>query len=77
MLVLAFNQRQFPRTIGKSEWREIDRWRRVTSRNLAVTSGMQLSNLAILRSFRPELYALAIERIINPPIVVHPKQEFA
>lgn len=79
MLKLLFVLSKFPRTIGRKEWKEIWRWKRVTEKELKKHEAEMLErmrNFAAFGTTHPEMYQDMIERIINPPITFHDKQEF-
>jgi len=71
MLQLYFNPQKFPRTITREEWREIWRWKRITEKKLREEMSRQLANLATYGITHPEY----LERFVNPPLLVHDKQE--
>lgn len=74
MFRLVFDHSRIPRTTTRKEWREIDRWRRITERQVkkAVAEEHELlrRNLDMLP---PETRARMIDRMINPPLMVYPE----
>lgn len=75
MLALCFNQTKVPRTVTRDEWREIDRWRRVTQRQLAKDAQAEIERLVVFGSTHPELARRMAERITNPPLLLGPYQD--
>ena len=77
MTRLVFNADKIARTTTRSEWREIDRWRRVTQRELskhdAAMIAMLREPLSDLAAFgQAQMRADVIQSIVNPPIMVYP-----
>lgn len=70
-LVLYFNPAKFPRSITHKEWQEIWRWKRVVEKRLDKELLGRLSNFAVYGTTHPEIY----DEIINPPLLIHDKQE--
>lgn len=76
MLQLYFNPAKFPRTIKRDEWKEIWRWKRITENKLIEATETQLQNLVIFGSTMPRYVRDDImDKTINPPLLVHDKQE--
>lgn len=72
MIRLLFNAAAIPRTTTREQWREIDRWRRVTERTLRAERDRQIANMITYGTSHPELLGDFIDRAINPPIMVYP-----
>ena len=73
MLALLFNQRAIPRSTMRSEWREIDRWRRKTQREI---DRLTMNGREAMQNFgafgHTEMHIQLAERMINPPVLVFP-----
>lgn len=74
MLAIMLDIRRFPRSMSRKEWREIDRWRRVTQRRINEETARQLYNLGAYGTTHPEIYRDVMERIVNPPMLMGPYQ---
>lgn len=68
MMQILWTPHMLPRTMTRAEWREIDRWRRVTQRELNKQGDAAMRDLLIFGSAR-----IDVDRIINPPMIVHAK----
>lgn len=74
---LLFQSERILRTTTRSEWRKIDRWRRVTQRELTQHEG---AIVAEVRKAQNDIMAFgsatirqeAVDRIINPPLMIYP-----
>lgn len=78
MLQLYFYPQGFPRTIGRKEWKEIWRWRRIVQKKLIEELQRQTDNLIMYgdtlpRYMREDMY----DKLINPPLLIHDKQGFS
>jgi hypothetical protein len=71
-LVLLFDPAKFPRTITRKEWKEIWRWKRMATKELKKELEKRMHNALLYGSSHPELW----DSIINPPLLIHDKQEF-
>jgi hypothetical protein len=76
--MLLFDQKRLPRSMKREEWREVDRWRRITQRKLREATERDAD---AIRRAREELGAfgsatllLAAERLVNPPVLIWPYQ---
>jgi hypothetical protein len=77
MIKLLFVPEQFPRTIGRDEWKEIWRWKRVTERELTKAAEQQRNDFITYGSTWPTaVRERIINEMINPPVVIHDKQDF-
>lgn len=70
---LYFNLQGFPRTIGREEWRSIWQWKRLETQRL------RFEEAEIIRALKrtdihPNIRTDLIDRIINPPLLIHDKQ---
>ena len=76
MLVLAFNQSTLPRSMTRQEWREVDRWRRVTQKVLAEQARKRVDNLIAFGSSMPSWQRKdLIDRLVNPTLLLGPYQD--
>jgi hypothetical protein len=75
MIQLLFNADAIPRSTTREQWREIDRWRRVTVRTLRDKMDRQLANAIAYGTSHPELLGDFIDRAVNPPIMIYPPLE--
>jgi len=76
MIQLSFDPSAFPRTTTRSEWKDIWRWKRETEKKIAATMKSQMDNFRIYGStWAPFMQEEFIQRVINPPIMMHPKQQ--
>ncbi|SDL08463.1 hypothetical protein SAMN05428953_12682 [Mesorhizobium muleiense] len=73
MIHLLFNADAIPRTTTREQWREIDRWRRVTERTLRAERERQIASIITYGTSHPEIVRDFIEKAINPPIMMYPK----
>lgn len=76
MIALYFDPSKFPRTITRAEWRDIWRWKRETQKRIAQEIVDRQNDLiffgtVMLPAQRKEI----IERLVNPPLLVHSKME--
>lgn len=81
---LIFQSDHIPRTTTRTEWRKIDRWRRVCQAQLRDIEAAQracLTDLAadtdliserVKRRFYSDIRSGLIDRLINPPLMVYP-----
>ena len=77
-LALYFNSSKFPRTTTRKEWTKIWRWKRITEKVLAKEMEARreeladrITNLSLYGTTHPEIW----DSFINPPLLVHDKQE--
>lgn len=70
-LALHFVPNKFPRTITRREWKEIWRWKRLAQKQLAEETEKRMLNFILYGTSHPEL----LDDLINPPLLVHDKQE--
>jgi hypothetical protein len=77
-MMLLFDQRKLPRTMNRKEWRGIDRWRRVTQHKLREAMERQVQALSAIRddlgAYGTATHLHAMERLINPPVLIGPGQ---
>jgi hypothetical protein len=75
-LALYFNPSAFPRTIPRKEWKELWRWKRIIEKELAKAHEEMMYNLVVFGSTMPDhLREDILDRLTNPPIIMHEKQE--
>lgn len=70
---LYFDQTRIPRSVGRSEWRRIQREVRVTRKELAKAEATRIDMLrdpTLPKHLREDL----INHLINPPILLGPYQ---
>ena len=77
-IAMYFVPERFPRTIGRKEWKEIWRWKRVTQKRLIEEVAKEQLMLSVYGSTMPD-YARCdlIERMIFPPLLVHDKMDMS
>lgn len=73
-MMLVFDPTKVPRSIGREEWRLMHRWCRVASREISEQNTALIKNLGAFGSTHPEFVARAVERLVNPPILLGPWQ---
>jgi len=77
-LALYFVPQLFPRTITRKEWRKIDRWRRVTQKQLAAAAADQMRNFAAFGSTMPQrMRDDFLNEMVNPPLLVHDRMDIS
>lgn len=75
-LALYFNLSKFPRSLGRDEWKEIWRWKRVTEKKLEAELEQQRFNLIAFGTTMPSYIKRdIIDQMINPPLLIHDKQQ--
>lgn len=75
MIKLAFCSQQFPRTTTRQEWKTIDRWRRITEKELAKHNDVYMSFIDDVLTFgSATMRHNYLDKVVNPPIMIHPKQ---
>lgn len=75
-MMLLFNPDKLPRTMTRAEWKECDRWRRVTQQVLKKAVDQQMMDFAVYGSTMPAgSREAAVSRIINPPVLLHPSAD--
>lgn len=70
---LLFNPANLPRSMKRQEWREIDRWRRTSTKRMRKAFDSKLS--AAMAFGDKHLIAQVIDEAINPPLLIGPYQE--
>lgn len=75
MVRLYFDSTKFDRSIGRKEWEEIWRWKRITEKKLSKALQQQIDNLVVFGTTHPELCQDLIDKIINRPLFIHDKQK--
>ena len=72
MLKLVFTPTMFPRSMTKAEWKEADRWRRVTQKKLAEHAQSEMDNLVVFgTTLAPAVRSSMIDAMVNPPLLMH------
>jgi hypothetical protein len=74
-LQLYFNPALFPRTITRKEWKKIWRWKRITQKRLAEEFEQQRLNLIMFGTTHPDIKADMLDRMINPPLLIHDRMK--
>jgi hypothetical protein len=78
MLKLYFDPTRLPRTMTKQEWKEADRWCRVTRKQLEQAAQEQINNLITFGSTMPNYIKRDImDKMIYPSVVLGPGMEEA
>lgn len=76
MIALHFVPTKFSRATTRAEWREIDRWRRVTQKKLTEENQRQINDfIAFGSTMLPQARADFLDRMTYPPLLVHSKQK--
>lgn len=71
---LLFIQRAFPRTTTRAEWRDIDRRRRVTEREIRKSNQATLETIRRLSAQgHVDVAAKLAEGLIDPPLMIIPE----
>lgn len=73
MVKLVFNRKAIPRSTTREQWRAIDRWRRVTERELRKHEDEM--RRAVMDCLSVGYAALAVgfaDRLTNPPVMPYP-----
>lgn len=74
MIRLIFQPERIPRTTTRAQWREIDRWRRVTEKRLRGWREEQSREIGqIALAGHRDLAARMAERLINPAVMIYPE----
>lgn len=73
MIRLIFQPERIPRTTTRAQWHEIDRWRRVTQRELCRQAEDQRTQIGLLMPVRPQMAARMAEKLINPAVMIYPE----
>lgn len=75
---LLFDQKRLPRSMKRAEWREIDRWRRMTQRKLREVAESRAASIRHasedLGAFGSIMLLIEAEKLINPSVVIGPYQ---
>lgn len=75
MIKLIFNPSSFPRTITRSEWKDIWRWKRDTEKRLKAHMDAQMQDFYTYgTTWSPNARDDFIQKLTNPPIMMHPRQ---
>lgn len=76
MTQLIFDRDRIPRTTTRAEWRAIDRWRRVTERQLREDVQKAVDNLVLFGTTHPDLFKKRADElalfISFPPVMMYP-----
>lgn len=77
-MILMFNPKVLPRTMTRKEWRDIDRWRRLTQKDLRAAAQREEETLRHmcedLGAFGTARLVQRIDRMVNPPVLIGPYQ---
>lgn len=74
-MMLLWDATKFPRTMKQHEWKEADRWRRVTEKKLKREMKQRFANLVAFGTTHPEINAIyerMVDEIVNPPLLLGP-----
>jgi hypothetical protein len=67
-MMLYFVPKTLPRTMTRAQWKEADRWRRMTEKKLRDQMAERIANALLFGTSHPEL----LDSIVNPPLLIHP-----
>jgi hypothetical protein len=74
---LLFVPEKLPRTWTKAQWKEADRWRRITQKKLAEARQQLMENLAVYGTTHPRIRENILNELTNPPLLLGPRMEKA
>lgn len=70
---LVFNASSLSRSITRSEWKEIWRWKRLTERRLKKSVEEQIAMLVAFGTNMPKhVREDIVDLLINPPLMIYP-----
>lgn len=76
-LQLYFIPSKFSRATTRDEWKEIWRWKRLTEQKLRADLEKERALISNLGTpLAPHIKEALLDHMINPPLLVHDKQEW-
>lgn len=75
MIQLVFCPQKFPRTTTRREWKEIYRWKRLAQKELAKHNEIYTNFINDVVTYGTGVIRYDyFDNVINPPVVIPPKQ---
>lgn len=71
-MILAWDARLFPRSMGRDLWRAHHRWMRITRKALAADQETARRNVSALGVTHPGIAHELAMRLVNPPVLLGP-----